>query len=369
MDKTTIITQAPAIDLEPATAGGSGAPQWVQLFPAGQMRARDGRRWKLDDPEAVIRQFQARRVDLPVDYEHQADSPMALANGPVPAAGWIRELRADGEGLWGRVEWTDTARKMIEAREYRYISPSFLAERKTGKIVRLKGAGLVHRPALHLKALASQQENEMDWMEYLRELLGLGSEATDDDIRAALDARLKRASGEDDEQAAMSEIARALGLSGVASQAEILAAIGSRSDGAEGDGAGGVASHAAAETITALQSELAGLTAQLNAVEEARARDLAERFIDEEIRRGRVGVKPLRDHYIARHMSDPESVETEIAALPVLEAGRMTMTRTPAEDGKVALNAAEQEAARLIGVDVEDYAKALAAERKHEEAL
>jgi phage I-like protein len=62
---------------------------------------------------------------------------------------------------WGRAEWTATAREMIANREYRYLSPSFLFHAATGAIVRLKGAGLVHNPNLHLAALASQ-DTEMD---------------------------------------------------------------------------------------------------------------------------------------------------------------------------------------------------------------
>ncbi len=46
---------------------------------------------------------------------------------------------------------------MIERKEYRYVSPSFLFHPKTRQIVQLKGAGLVHNPNLYLTALASQE--------------------------------------------------------------------------------------------------------------------------------------------------------------------------------------------------------------------
>ncbi len=133
-----------------------GAPDWVHLFPDGRMTGRDGREFDLDDPAALVLAFQASGVDLPVDYEHQNDNPDARLKGPVPAAGWIKELRADDTGLWGRVEWTATARELIGNREYRYLSPSFLYYIKTGAIAKLKGAGLVHNPNLHLAALARQ---------------------------------------------------------------------------------------------------------------------------------------------------------------------------------------------------------------------
>jgi len=134
------------------------ASEWVQLFPGdGEVKGRDGRAWELIDPAALVLAFQSAGIDLPVDYEHQNDTPEAKRNGPVPAAGWIKELRSDDSGVWGRVEWTATAAEMIGRKEYRYLSPSFLYHPETRQIVRLKGAGLVHNPNLHLTALASQE--------------------------------------------------------------------------------------------------------------------------------------------------------------------------------------------------------------------
>ena len=140
-----------------AFAPDGGAPAWVHLFPEGKMTGRDGRIFDLADPGALVLAFQSSGVDLPIDYEHQNDVPEAKLHGPVPAAGWIKELKADAGGLWGRVEWTATAAEMIARKEYRYLSPSFLCHPKSRQIVRLKGAGLVHNPNLHLKALASQE--------------------------------------------------------------------------------------------------------------------------------------------------------------------------------------------------------------------
>lgn len=75
----------------------------------------------------------------------------------MPAAGWIKELKAAAGGLWGRVEWTATAAEMIGRKDYRYLSPSILFHPKTRQIMLLKGAGLVHNPNLYLTALASQE--------------------------------------------------------------------------------------------------------------------------------------------------------------------------------------------------------------------
>ena len=140
---------------ELAAAGSAPAPDWVHLLPDGASMARDGRRFILSNPDAVIAQFQSDAVDLPVDYEHQADRIEARNAGPVRAAGWIKELAARADGIWGRVEWTATAAQMIGAKEYRYLSPSFLIDKATTEVQKLCGAGLVHHPALHLAELAS----------------------------------------------------------------------------------------------------------------------------------------------------------------------------------------------------------------------
>lgn len=181
------------------------APEWVHLLPSGKMKARDGRSFDLANPEAIIRDFEARAVDLPIDYEHQMDRPEAQLKGPVPAAGWIKELVTMKSGLWGRVEWTATARDMIARKEYRFLSPSILHD-KTGRVTRLVGAGLVHKPALHLKALAKEETDlkptpaapetspERPWsafVERLREILGLDEEATEEEALEALEALVK----------------------------------------------------------------------------------------------------------------------------------------------------------------------------------
>ena len=111
--------------LRPGTRrAAGGAPEWVHLFPDGKMTGRDGRSFDLVDPAAVVLAFQSAGIDLVVDYEHANDRPEIKTGGPVPAAGWIKELKADATGLWGRVEWTVTAAELISNREYRYLSPA-----------------------------------------------------------------------------------------------------------------------------------------------------------------------------------------------------------------------------------------------------
>ncbi|MDP2739894.1 MAG: phage protease [Pseudorhodobacter sp.] len=187
-----------------ALAPGGDAPEWVHLFPEGHMTGRDGREFDLADPGALLLAFQSGGVDLPIDYEHQNDRPETRANGPVPAAGWIKELKLAAGGLWGRVEWTATAREMIGNREYRFISPSFLYHPKTKAIVKLKGAGLVHNPNLHLTALAREETDMPD-----------APKTTPDASKTTPDAKLPLAQ----------RLAKLLGLAADADEADVAAAI------------------------------------------------------------------------------------------------------------------------------------------------
>ncbi len=184
------------------------APEGVHLLPPGRIAGRDGRTFDLADPAGLILSFQSGGIDLPVDYEHQNDKPEARLKGPVPAAGWIKELRSDETGIWGRVEWTATARELIERKEYRYLSPVIL-HNKAGQIMRLKGAGLVYNPNLYHTALASQEDqmtptppaktdkpgapdlsNPAAFMAAIAEMIGLPPETPAAELMAKLKARM-----------------------------------------------------------------------------------------------------------------------------------------------------------------------------------
>lgn len=92
---------------------GAGAPAWAHLLPLGWIVGRDGRTLMLGNPDAVVAAFAAGAIGLPVDYEHQSDKPEPGRVGPIPAAGWIKELAVRADGLWGRIAWTARARDLI----------------------------------------------------------------------------------------------------------------------------------------------------------------------------------------------------------------------------------------------------------------
>ena len=149
----TLISFCRASELPQAGTG----PQWVHLLPLGEIAGRDGRRWRLDDPAAVIANS-LDGTDLPIDYEHQMHDPaMRPADGAAPAAGWMKQLEARPDGIWALVNWTAKAQAMVAAREYRYLSPVFQYD-QAGAVLRIIGAGLVHQPNLTLTALSARED-------------------------------------------------------------------------------------------------------------------------------------------------------------------------------------------------------------------
>jgi len=133
-------------DLTLSEAGG--APEGPQLV------ARDGRKWILRDADKqkVIAAFQNNRGDMALDYEH-AQHHKALAGEKSPASGWLIAIEArEGDGLWGRVEWTAEAAEDIASRKYRFFSPEFSHD-ASGNIHSIIGGGLVNRPALVMNGI------------------------------------------------------------------------------------------------------------------------------------------------------------------------------------------------------------------------
>jgi phage I-like protein len=179
------------------TADESQDEQWIHLMPSGEFSARDGRGpWSVHNADAVIAASAAfaGQKPIPVDYEHQTDK--AGQNGhPAPAAGWVSQLQARPDGIWGRVEWTAKASAHLDAKEYRYLSPVFNYT-PSGEVTRVLRAALTNNPALELTALASTEPglDNKDPRVELCSLLGLALDADMTDIIEAV-SDLKQEAG------------------------------------------------------------------------------------------------------------------------------------------------------------------------------
>lgn len=255
-----------------------GAPEWVELFPAGpRIEARDGRVWTAN-PAGVLAAFEANNGPLAIDYEH-AQAHLAPKGEIAPAAGWIVELAERAGSVWGRVEWTANAARMIAAREYRFLSPDF-QYRPDGHISRLNGAALVNRPALELTALSREQtpNPETKDMKAIAKALGLAETADEAVILAAIATR-------DGERTA---VCQALKLDPSKSDTPaITAAIGRLAEETATALAAVQASPAAAE-VSVLRKELTETRTALAAIELASSEKAIDEALNNATREGKI---------------------------------------------------------------------------------
>lgn len=130
------------------------APRSFRIIPAGAFSASDGRangNWFLSEQTGrmMVALAAQRKDDFVIDYEHQTLYARAN-NSPAPAAGWFKQLEWRTDGLYVMdARWTATASAMVEAAEYRFISPVFNFNKETGMVNALHSIALTNTPALH----------------------------------------------------------------------------------------------------------------------------------------------------------------------------------------------------------------------------
>lgn len=290
---------------------GDGVPEWVHLLPAGAVRTVDGRGpYTVTSLQAVAAASLPAGGKLPIDECHAIDRAQPLGMS-APARGWIVDLQAREDGLWGRVEWTPTGQQLMEEKAYVGISPAILHTQK-GEVLRVLRASLTNTPNLQGLVSLHSENSTMDFRALLIEMLGLDSEADDAAISAALKAKMATASQHSQ---------------------DLLSN----------------------PTVIALQSQLTEVTGQLNAIREDGQRNVAVAFVDAAIAAGRVGVKPLRDDYISMHMQDPERAKRMIEALPAV-GGTVASEKfadPAAKPGELA--AEDRQVMSLFGIDETAY--------------
>lgn len=249
----------------------------IQLFPAGEFRASDGRprdvaSWKIDAElaAAVVADFSARANRTVIDYEHQ--TLLTAQNGqPAPASGWFSKLEWRDAGLYAvDVEWTERATAMIESGEYKYISPVFTYDKKTGAIKSLLNAALTNNPALDgMDAVAANHISNLIFPLYdkeklsmleellnnLRWMLNMPVTATQDEIVAELQKAI------DQIKSVATSVTSAPGFdiaALVSQQAEQIVALTTAANNPDPSRFVEVA------TMQALQNEVAALRVQIN---------------------------------------------------------------------------------------------------------
>jgi phage I-like protein len=250
-----------------------GMDKAVRLLPMWGFASNDGRpapnmQWVLNEGGAarIVNYWNAVPEQMVIDYEHQTQK--ADFNGlPAPAAGWAITLEARTDGVYALIDWTDKAKAHIEAREYRYISPVFSYDSKTGEVLQLHMAALTNspgltgltelNPAMLKQFLNHSQVEENDVKKELLALLAMAITATDSEVVGAvamLQTDLKTAN--DAKDAAVAQVAT------LTTEKETAATELATLKKAQGTGSDVVA-------MAALQTQVVSLQAQLNANEVA----------------------------------------------------------------------------------------------------
>lgn len=313
---------------------------WLKLIPAGTFSGRDGRGpYQAADLERIAdttRRY-AGATDILIDYEHQSRN--SQENGkPAPAAGWIKEVQARTDGLYGRVEWTATAASAIKAKEYRYISPVYF-HTKTGEVLALQTVALTNVPNLDLFEVsahsifsAAQTTTEVS-MKRLLAALGLSEGGSEDDVLVAINSLLTSSTA----------IAVAAGLTKDAKSEAIATAVHSAfADRKKIAIAAGKAETATVDEIVSVLAsahtaatpdptkfvpieQVSAMQADLKTLMENSAAEKAEEAVAQAIKDGKVA-PALKDWALSMHKANPTAFAEFIGKAPVLTSAQRTAT-------------------------------------------
>ena len=170
---------------------------WLMLAPYGEypgvLERKVGGETVQEECVQIINKEIAERLvldfapDVLTDYEHNEDDTVA--------AGWLQELQARDNGLYGRMRWSAKGKADVEGGNYRYFSPVF-ATRSVGKgreePVSLIGNTLTNRPNFRKAIQAISNKDQTPTKEKspmnpkLLALLGLTAGAGDIAIESAV---------------------------------------------------------------------------------------------------------------------------------------------------------------------------------------
>lgn len=174
-----------------------GLPAAIRLMPAGKWSTTKGD--FLFDAKAQASVLSAQEKygnDYFFDYGHASLSFFQVdpAHSNKAAGHFRLTVGADG-GLWtDGLQWTDEGRELLSKKAFRYFSPAFRAEGKTGRVTEFINAALTNMPATYrMKPLVMSQDVDDDensqpepQMKILLSQLGLSEGANEAEALDAL---------------------------------------------------------------------------------------------------------------------------------------------------------------------------------------
>lgn len=324
----------------------------IQLLPYGKFRATDGRptdveAWYVTDTNGadVVALANSQKNPLPIDYEHQILH--SQQNGKeAPSAGWMEYLYFNPQGIFADVRWTDKAAEYIKNGEYRYISAVFAYD-TNGYVRKIFHAALTNNPALDgmdevmvaasVQLLNQQKEKpEMDkkLVEALCALFALKADASEAEITEKVTA-LSAAKG-DSQVSLLSVYAK------LAEKEQSVAALTAQV------GKPDPAKFVPVEQVAALQADFNKLKSSID-------NDKKSALIEAALSQGKLApaLKEWAASLSIENLTGYLDKATPIAAL----AGGHQANEDPNKGNVVALSAAEQAAARALGMTEAEFIK------------
>lgn len=318
----------------------------IQLLPYGKFRATDGRptdveAWYVTDTNGadVVALANNQRNPLPIDYEHQIIH--SLKNGKeAPSAGWMEYFYFTPQGIFADVRWTDKAADYIKNGEYRYISAVFAYDTE-GYVRKIFHAALTNTPALdgmeEAMVAASvnllQEDNPMDkkLLAALCALFALKADASEADITEKVTAL--SASKGDSPVDVLDVYAK------LAEKEQSVAALSTQVGNPD------PAKFVPVDQVVALQADFNALKSSVEA-------DKKEALITAALSQGKLA-PALKDW--AQSLS-VEALSAYLEKAPAMAAlsGEPQAKGDP-EQKVAALSAAEQAAAKALGLSEKDY--------------
>lgn len=178
---------------------------WVQLSPFGQFPHPRGLQYfAKNDAEAIVNDFNSIKAKfvrrfggLPWYEGHPDTSPRDYPN--KKAFGWIDNLEARADGLYGHVKWTKAGQELVNEGHYKYFSPVWDARPGSvnGKPVlrpdHLISVGFTNTPNMPVLPLSNEEERKAEQQQnqnlesimtvppFLKKFLGFADDAAPDD--------------------------------------------------------------------------------------------------------------------------------------------------------------------------------------------
>ena len=169
----------------------------VQLSPFGDFPVRDGgprsgevQRCSRGSFDALVANWIADgRPDILVDTDHES-----ATGGRTAAAAWAKNLRVEDDGLVCDFELTPEGEALVLGKVYRYVSPAWTLS-GFGTPLRLRSVALTNRPNLPVREVGNSRQEGGPGMDFAKiaAALGLGAEATEEEIIGAIGALRKEA--------------------------------------------------------------------------------------------------------------------------------------------------------------------------------